>query len=239
MFVSTSSSPATKVPLGEGLPLKTLFKNTIGVDGFGSRRRQYLERKLTIPVAFFETGKNYREIYVEAIRAYLFGLPNASIAIISKCVQVAMKKRLALNGVDQLTFKKGDAKKEVPLKEDTTLNNLIESQEGTSILKNIKEETVYLRLLRNHLHDDLIVDNNYASEALGHMQRIITTLFPNPVEVFIQYACTCCGKRHVGRVSSGDYFPNSRMFFRCINPPKREASDNSPLLEFTPVTINI
>ena len=57
MFVSTSSSLATKVPLGDGLPLETLFKNTIGIDGFGSRRQQYLERKLTIPVAFFETGK--------------------------------------------------------------------------------------------------------------------------------------------------------------------------------------
>ena len=239
-FVSTNSSFKTGVPIGDGLLLGMVMSNNITVDGLSDRKKHILEQKLTIPVAFFECGENHREIYVEAIRAYLFGLPNSSIAMVSKCMQVALKKRLALNNITELTFNaKNGNRRSIKLNGDVTLYNLIESNEVSSLLKDLKEEAQYLRVLRNHIHDDKMVNNSYAFEALCHLQKILSVLFPNPREIFIKYVCSLCRKYHVGSVRAYDYFANNTATFVCNDPPKSAKDDPNSLLKFKNVKINI
>lgn len=239
-LVSTNSSFKPGVPVGDGLLLGMLFKDNITLDGLGSRKKLILDQKLTIPMAFFECGENHREIYVEAIQAYLFGLPNSSIAMVSKCMQVALKKRLALNNITELTFKaKNGNGRSIKLDGDVTLYNLIESNEVSSLLKDLKEEAQYLRVLRNHIHDDKMANNFYAFEALCHLQKILSILFPNPREIFIKYLCVCCNKYHVDVVPASNYFAGSKATFECRNPPKGAKADSNILLKFTDVTINI
>ena len=214
MEVSTTSNFTTSVPVGEGILFGNWLGNTIAIDGFDDRRKQLTRLDLIVPVAFFEISATYRHIYVEAIRAYLYGVPNASVSLVSKCVEVALRNRLITHRMSEVTLK-GRKVKLV----DTELYDLIESDEGNVLLRDRKEEATYLRQLRNHIHDVRIVNDVYALQAICHMHDIILTLYPNPQAVYVRYTCAYCSQLHTYTLNSAYYYPGASFSLKCLNPP--------------------
>ena len=215
MEVSTISNFTTSVSVGEGMPFGNWLSNTIAIDGFDDRRKQLTRLNLVVPVAFFEARTTYRCIYVEVIRAYLYGVPNASVSLISKCLEVALRNKLLTNGASEVITIKG---KKVRLS-DTGLYGLIESDEGSALLGDRKEEATYLRQLRNHIHDARVVNDVYALQAISHMHDIILTLYPNPQVVYVRYTCSYCRQQHAYTLNSSNYYPGASYTFKCHNQP--------------------
>lgn len=214
MEVSTTSNFTVSVSVGEGIMLDNWLGNTIAIEGFNDRRKQFTCLNPIVPVAFFETSVAHRHIYVEAIRAYLYGIPNASISLVSKCVEVALRNRLTTHGMSEVTLKD----KKVKLA-NTELYDLIASDEGSALLKDRKEEATYLRQLRNHIHDARIVNDVYALQAISHMHDIILSLYPNPQAVYVRYTCAYCSQSHTYTLKSTYYYPGASFSFKCLNPP--------------------
>ena len=217
MEVSTKSNFTTSVSVGEGIPFDNWLSDTITIDGFNDRRKQLTRLNLVISVAFFETNATYKHIYVEAIRAYLYGVPNASVSLVSKCLEVALRNKLLTNGASVVITIKG---KKVKLS-DVDLYGLIESDEGSSLLRDRKEEATYLRQLRNHIHDARVVNDVYALQAISHMQDIILTLYPNPQVVYVRYTCSYCRQQHIYTLDASNYYPGASHTFKCLNQPPR------------------
>ena len=214
MEVSTTSNFTASVPVGEGIMFGNLLGNTITIEGFDYRRKQLTRLNPIVPVAFFETSITHRCIYVEAIRAYLYGIPNASVSLVSKCVEVALRNRLTTHGMSEVTLKGRKVKLA-----DTELYDLIESDEGSALLRDRKEEATYLRQLRNHIHDARVVNDVYALQAISHMHDIILTLYPNPQSVYVRYPCAYCMQSHTHKLNSTSYYPGASYTFKCLNPP--------------------
>lgn len=214
MEVSTTSNFTISVPVGEGILFGNWLGNTIAIDGFDDRRKQLTRLNPIVPVAFFEISATHRHIYVEAIRAYLYGVPNASVSLVSKCVEVALRNRLITHGMSEVTLKGRKVKLA-----DTELYDLIESDEGSVLLRDRKEEATYLRQLRNHIHDARIVNDVYALQAISHMHDIILTLYPNPQTVYVRYMCAYCRQQHSYPLRGVDYYPGASFSLKCRNPP--------------------
>lgn len=214
MNVSTTSYFTTSVLVGEGIPFGNWLNDTIAIDGFNDRRKQLINLKPIVPVGFFETNVAYKYIYVEAIRAYLYGVPNASVSVVSKCLEVALRNKLLTNEASEVTIKG----KKVRLS-DTELYGLIESEEGIALLRDRKEEATYLRQLRNHIHDARVVNDVYALQAISHMHDIILTLYPNPQTVYVRYICAYCRQQHSYSLRAIDYYLGASFSLKCRNPP--------------------
>lgn len=103
------------------------------------------------------------------------------------------------------------------------LIDLIESVEGAATLKSKKEEATYIRQLRNHIHDNNVVTDIYALEAINHMQQIVLTIYPNPA-IYVRYTCICCRKSHDYKLSATDYYPGAKFTLECLNPPQSSAT---------------
>ena len=214
MEVSTTPNFVTTVPVGEGILFGNLLGNIITIDGFDDRRKQFTRLNPIVPVAFFEGGAINRHIYVEAIRAYMYGVPNAAVALVSKCVEVALRNRLITYGMSEVTLRG----RKITLS-DTELYDLIESDEGSMLLRDRKEEATYLRQLRNHIHDARVVNDVYALQAISHMHDIILTLYPNPQTVYVRYMCAYCRQQHSYSLRGIDYYPGASFSLKCRNPP--------------------
>ena len=231
MEVSTTSNFTAYVSVGEGIMFGNWLSNTIAIEGFDDRRKQFTSLKLIVPVAFFETNVVHRHIYVEAIRAYLYGVPNASVLLVSKCVEVALKNKLITHGMSEVTLK--DRKVKLA---DTELYNLIESDEGSVLLRDRKEEATYLRQLRNHIHDARIVNDVYTLQAISHMHDIILTLYPNPQTVYVRYMCAYCRQQHSYSLRGIDYYPGASFSLKCRNPPPPPPATQGTSSTYRPTT---
>jgi len=125
-------------------------------------RGQHLRYNTVIaPHAFFGSAEGAWTIYREGVYAYLFGLPNASIPMVVRCLELGLKTRYRL-----------DEGKEPP----QTLEKCIDWSEAH--LGRKKEVAHGFRILRNLIHGDATAGEPDALEAIRHVTLILNELFP-------------------------------------------------------------
>ena len=132
------------------------------------------------PGAFLNDITNATIIYTEAILAYLFGLPDASIPTSLRCLEMGL--------VHKYTSVTGQ-----PPSQRNGLYNLIEWAE--QYLGNKKEIAHGFRLLRNLIHGQSVMSEQDALEALVHITYILNLLYPLSEYATLAYSCQSCGGR--------------------------------------------
>ena len=84
--------------------LSEWFENT-KIDGISHRIISLKKEKIILPIGFFEKVENSKELYLEALKSYLYNLPNSSLIQIVRCVEIAIRKRLEIDGSTFITIK--------------------------------------------------------------------------------------------------------------------------------------
>lgn len=128
------------------------------------------------PISLIRAIPETQALYGEAVDAYLFGLPNASVPMSIRCLELALG-----HAYDQ-------AGRLPP--ERNTLFELIEWSE--QLLGYRKEFAHGFRLLRNLIHEPTLVDEPTALEVLRHVSSIINRVLPLPDYGIRRYVCAGC-----------------------------------------------
>jgi hypothetical protein len=122
--------------------------------------------KIVRPVTFLNTVETSPIIYTEAILAFLFGLPNASVPTTLRCLELGLKHKY--------TTETGQTAPD-------RLYELIEWAE--EYLRDRKEIAHGFRILRNLVHSPTVVSEQSALEAISHVTAILNLLYILPPQI--------------------------------------------------------
>jgi hypothetical protein len=132
--------------------------------------------KATRPLSFIAAIPNAEIIYREAIFAYLFGLPDASIPTTLRCLEIGLAKKYT------------DVTGQPP---PQRLYDLIDWAER--YLGNRKQTAHGFRILRNLVHEQSVLSEQDAIEAIRHITIVLNLLYPILIPfVKTNYACQNC-----------------------------------------------
>lgn len=145
------------------------------IKNYNTRMSHLAYVKCIRPVSFFAIIPEAEIIYREAMLAYLFGLPDASIPTTLRCFEVGIRHKY--------TVETGQPPPE-------KLYDLIEWAKKDL---GSKRETAHgFRLLRNLIHGQSIMSEQDALEALRHITSILNLLYPLEVNTKLVYSCQIC-----------------------------------------------
>jgi hypothetical protein len=150
------------------------------IKSYDARMSHLAYVKATRPVSFFAAIPNAEIIHREAILAYLFGLPDASIPTTLRCLEMGLNHKHIIETGQ-------------PPPENSKLFYLINWAE--QYLGNRKQTAHGFRILRNLIHEPSILSEQDAIEAIRHITIILNLLYPilTPF-VKTNYACQNCKK---------------------------------------------
>jgi len=147
-------------------------------DRFQDKYMQRLEQlqyfEIIQPYRFFTEIKEGEELYGEAVLSYLLGLPNGVLPLIVRCMQIGLKHKYE-------TIEK----QKVP----ENLKDLIDW--GEKYLSSKKELAHGFRLLRNLIHEETLIKEQDALEAIRHVSEILNLLYPFGKIEFHLYCGNC------------------------------------------------
>jgi hypothetical protein len=148
------------------------------INSYNARMSHLAYQKAIRPVSFFAAIPNSEIIYREAVWAYLFGLPDASIPTSLRCLEMGL--------TNKHTIETGQ-----PPPENSKLFYLINWAE--QYLGKRREIAHGFRLIRNLIHEPSILSEQDAIEAIRHITIILNLLYPilTPF-VITNYACQNC-----------------------------------------------
>ena len=149
------------------------------IKDYDTRMKHLAYFKILRPVTFLDSFVTAPTIYTEAILAFLFGLPNASIPTTLRCLEIGLDNKY-IEDTGQLP--------------PDRLYDLIEWAE--KYLGNRKEIAHGFRILRNLVHSTTAVSEQNALEAIEHVTIILNLLYPNPIfriSIGTDYTCQNCG----------------------------------------------
>ena len=148
------------------------------IENYNIRVSHLVYMKAIKPVSFLSSITTAGTIYTEAVLAYLFGLPDASIPLTLRCLEMG------------LTDNYISITRQSPPTKDK-LYNLIEWAEDR--LKGNKGVAHGFRLLRNLIHGEYVMAEQDALEAMRHISIILNLLYPLPNCTTVFYSCQTCG----------------------------------------------
>jgi len=187
--------------LGGLFGYSTAVNKIKGWDEFAKKYNERLNHlaylKIIIPIGFFDKIKNGREIYREGVSSYLFGLPNASIPMVLRCLEIGLKykhKEVGGNGKPK------------------NLHEFINWSE--SHLGSKKELAHGFRILRNLIHEEKIVKEQDIPECIRHISEILNILFPFE-SVSLSNNCTFCGNPYKAIVEKERYWLGNIIQILC------------------------
>lgn len=128
------------------------------------------------PISFLTAIPSAEIIFKEAILAYLFGLPDASIPTTLRCLEMGLAKKYT-----DITGKQPPEK----------LYDLINWAEN--YLGNRAQIAHGFRILRNLVHGQTILAEQDAIEAIRHVTIILNLLYPlSLLPIITNYTCQNC-----------------------------------------------
>jgi len=130
------------------------------IKNFEKRLNHLAYFKVIIPIGLYPKIRNF---YREGVLSYLFGLPNSSVPMLIKSLEIGVKEK----------YKK-EEKKDPP--KNWNLYNLIEWCE--QYLGRKKELAHGFRILRNIIHEEKSLKEQDALECIRHTSEILVELFP-------------------------------------------------------------
>lgn len=128
------------------------------------------------PISFFTAIPTAQIIYTEAVLAYLFGLPDASIPTTLRCLEMGLT-----NKYTDITGQPSPEK----------LYDLINWAE---VYLGKRKETAHgFRILRNLIHEQSLLSEQDAIEAIRHITIILNLLYPlSAIPIQTNYTCQNC-----------------------------------------------
>jgi len=143
------------------------------IKNYETRMKHLAYFKVFRPVTFLNTFRTAQIIYLEAILSFLFGLPNASVPISLRCLQLG------------IAFKYNEDTGQSP---PERLYDLIEWAELH--LGKRKDIAHGFRILRNLVHSTTVMSEQSALETIEHVTTILNLLYPPLTpSVLTRYTC--------------------------------------------------
>ncbi len=171
------------------------------IKNYGTRMSHLAYFKVLRPVTFLNEIPTATVIFTEAILAFLFGLPNASVPTTLRCFEVGLKVKYV-----QDTGEKAPDK----------LYSLIEWAE--KYLGNRRDIAHGFRILRNLVHSPTIMTEQSALEAISHVTTIINLLYPLlTVSISTTYNCRNCGVGLQVDVPVQDNYLGNILTYNCVH----------------------
>jgi hypothetical protein len=157
------------------------------------------------PLIFINETSNSLQLLNEAILAYLFGLPNASVPLSIRCLEIGIKAKY-----EKHTQKKAPEK----------LFDLIEWSE--IYLNNKKEIAHGFRILRNTIHGTALVTEQVALETIINVVQILNHLYVlDALTIHTITLCKNCGAIIEANIPIHDNYLGRVLTFNCnscMNP---------------------
>ncbi|MFC1910493.1 hypothetical protein ACFLXC_04315 [Chloroflexota bacterium] len=130
------------------------------------------------PLSFLSAIPDALVIYREAILAYLFGLPDASIPTTLRCLEIGLSRKYS------------DTMGQPPPEKLYDLINWAENYLG-----NEKQTAHGFRILRNLIHGQSLLSEQDAIEAIRHITIVLNLLYPLSVmPIKTNYTCQNCNQ---------------------------------------------
>jgi hypothetical protein len=139
-------------------------------------------------------------IYTEAVLAYLFGLPNASVPTTLRCLEVGLRNKYR------------EIENEDP-PDRFKLYDLV--QWAQQYLRGRGEIAHGFRLLRNLIHGQLLVSEQDALEAIRHVSILLNILYEPSDTVAVLYSCNICGQGSQIAVPKQEFYLGNKLSTYC------------------------
>jgi len=169
------------------------------IKNFRDRLNHLSYLKVIIPYKFFKINENCRTLYTESLYAYLYGLPNASLPLILRCLETGLRNKYK------------ELEKKNPKK--LNLNDLIDWAEN--YLRDKREIAHGFRILRNLIHSEKLISEQDVSEALRHISIILNLLYELPKDTKLKVFCKNCNTEHQYVIQTHQYYIGNSMLFGC------------------------
>jgi hypothetical protein len=149
------------------------------IQDFPKRFDALLYAKTPIPLRFLQVRNEYRILFAEGVTAQVCGLPNASLQLVMRCLELAIKwKYLEIEGT----------------KPDMRFAQLIDWAER--IIGSGKETAHDFRRIRNYTHSTDLVKEQDSLEAIRHVSHLLNAIFPLDDPTTIEVRCRICHDVH-------------------------------------------
>lgn len=183
--------PPGYITLLKGIPLGRFASEV------KKRWEQLTYLKVVQPLQFYSIG-GVKEIYVEGIYAYLCELPNASVPMMTRCLEIALKEK----------YKETETTK-LP----DTLKKLIDW--GEKYYGGEEKEYVHsFRYLRNLIHTTKKISEQTALKCIDEVTRVINILYPI-VNAFVEVDCSICRVPHRYDFKAEDLYFGASYSLSC------------------------
>lgn len=152
-------------------------------------------------------------MYLEALKSYLYNLPNSSLIQIVRCVEIAIRKRLEIDGSTFITIKMvNKPDKQVKVKE-ASFFEIIEAQESQIYSRDVLN---YLRTLRNKVHGTETITELDALYALDKVTKELNFLF-DIESVNLSFSCPYdfCKQKITYTIPLTDNFIGNELIITC------------------------
>ena len=146
--------------------------------------------KVIPPLAAFKQCNIPSTFYREAVQAYLLGMPNSSVVMSLKILELGLKCKTG--------------------KRDARLKDLIDET-----IKDYKDLAHGFRILRNFVvHEETECKEQDALESLRHVSAILNRMYPFKE---LQYPTTCssCKVQYKIKLNAEEYFLGNIIRVRC------------------------
>lgn len=151
------------------------------------------------PCEFFNKVENSKRIYTEAVYTFLYGLPDASLQMTFRCLEIGLKRYYENTEGKKCSQKAWE---------------LIEWSEKK--LGNKTELAHGFRILRNLTHEEKTITEQDSLEAIRHVTQILNIVFPFLTATITVY-CAFCQKPSQMPVLSGELFLGNNIAVPCAS----------------------
>lgn len=144
------------------------------INNFNGRIGHLTYNHVIEPCEFFSKVENSNRIYGEAVYAFLYGMPDASLQMTFRCLEIGLKR-----------YYENTEGKKCSLK----AVELIDWSEKK--LGNKKELAHGFRILRNLTHEEKTITEQDSLEAIRHVTQILNIVFPFLTATITVYCGIC------------------------------------------------
>ena len=188
--------------------------NLVNIDSYSNRLKMLIQTRVIYPYDFIGMKKEFKSLYSEAIHSFLYGCPDAALSLAVRCLERGLKEYLSKKGIGEISYRNGkNTDKRVKL-EYARLFDLINCSENPVKDKEILQ---YLKSLRNYTHEDTLVEDFHALEAIKHVTDALNQLFQFKNITVTVERCRLCGQKHSITVDAGEYYLGNRIMLKCPN----------------------
>ncbi len=196
--------------------------------GYNSRLNEVKQAKIIIPNKFLREVPDVNEIYLESIKAYLFGLKSSALFQIVRCGEIALRERLRKDGINKISI---NTKAGVMAK-DIDRADFFELVEFKPDLLCDKDLVNYFRSLRNRIHKNEEITYTDAIYAIEKITKEINNLFKFE-EVKLTVKCGNCKYINSYLIKPEEFFIGNEITFICTSDRHKPFlfNTNRPILK--------